>query len=454
MALTQPSQKIDVLHKDWAQHGIRYVLFELADMSGMPRSKIVPLIRWPQYALNGLPMIGVTVTVDSGSNLVPETHYSEERNYGDSILKADLDTADIASWMPHTARVICDPYWPDGTPLQASPRYVLRRVLKQLEEAGYSALVALEYEFYLLRDAASQQPAFEGLHIFHNARNTASPVTARIMDALQYMGIDPLTCNCEYGPGQYEITYTPRIGMQAGDNGFTFKQVVKAIAHEQGYHATFMTKVFPEHSASGAHIHLSLLNERDENAFVDTGDKHGLSDLAYYFIQGMLKHAPATLALMAPTPNCYQRFAPHSFAPVNLSWGLDDRTALVRAKSSGDADTHLENRLPSALSNPYLAIAAAIAAGLQGIRDAERPHEPIHEPAGESDRFEPLPASLGEALSALERDEAMRAALGEEFTDIFIKAKRQELARQQEHVQQQIQAAEHEWQLREYLADY
>jgi glutamine synthetase len=454
MALPQIDQEIDALHKAWEQQDIRYVVFELADMSGMPRSKIVPLSQWQQYALNGLRMIGVMVTVDSGSNLVPETHYSEERNYGDSILKADLATASTVPWMPHTARVICDPHWPDGTPLQAAPRYVLRRVLRQLEEAGYRALIALEYEFYLLRDAASQQPAFEGLHIFHNARNTASPVTARIMDALPQMGIEPLTCNCEYGPGQYEITYAPRIGLLAGDQGFTFKQAVKAIAHEQGYHATFMTRVFPDQSASGAHIHLSLLNERGENAFLDTGDKHGLSELACYFIQGMLKHAPATLALMAPTPNCFQRFVPHSFAPLNLSWGLDDRTALVRAKSSGDAGTHLENRLPSALSNPYLAIAAAIAAGLQGIRDAERPHEPIHEPAGESDMFEPLPASLGEALSALEQDEAIRAALGEEFTDIFIKAKQQELVRQQEHVQQQVQAAEREWQLHEYLADY
>jgi len=240
----------------------------------------------------------------------------------------------------------------------------------------------------------------------------------------------------------------------AGDQAYTFKQAVKGIAQTLGTHATFMTKPFPDQSASGAHVHISLQGEDGENAFLDRNDPLGLSAVAYHFIGGILNHAPAALALMAPTPNCFRRFVPHAFAPVNLSWGLDDRTALVRVKSTGDSGTHLENRLPSALSNPYLALAATIATGLLGLKDRLSLPELAHEPAGEVSTFAPLPTSLEEALVALEDDEALRSMLGEEFTDIFLKTKRQELAREAEYVQVQAQAAELAWQRQEYLLDF
>jgi len=448
------THRIDELYEAWAKQGIRFVVFEFADMHGMPRSKIIPLSKFKHYAQHGLRMIGVMITVDTATNIVPETYHSEERNYGDAILRADISTAMVVPWMENTALVICDLYWPDGTPLQSAPRNVLRGVLKQLMELGYSALVALEYEFYLLRDVTTLEPVFERLHIFDTARNVAVPVMAHIMDLLPQMGIEVLTCNSEYGPGQYEITYQAQQGIVGGDQGFTFKQAVRDIAHQMNYHASFMTKPFPEQSASGSHVHISLVKKDGENAFLDSSDPLGLSKDAYHFIGGILKHAPAALALMAPTPNCYRRFVPHSFAPVNLSWGLDDRTALVRAKNTGDEETHLENRLPSALSNPYLAIATTIAAGLLGLKETLRPPELAHEPAGEISTFAPLPTSLDEALVALEGDGALRAVLGEEFTEIFIKTKRQELARQAEHVQLQVKAAELEWQRQEYLLDY
>ncbi|QBD76523.1 glutamine synthetase [Ktedonosporobacter rubrisoli] len=447
-------QRVEEIAQRWEQQGIRYVIFELADMGGMPRSKIIPFSQWKRYAIEGLRMIGLMVTVDSRSDLVPGTHYSDEKNYGDSILVPDLSTAQVVPWLPHTARVICDPYWPDGTPLEAASRFVLRRVLKQLEDEGYTALMALEYEFYLLKDAASREPVFERLHIFNNQSNFAVPVPARIMDMLPQMGIEILTCNCEYGPGLYEITYGPQRGLQAGDQGFTFKQGVKAIAREQGYHATFMTKPFPNYSAAGAHLHLSLYNEREENVLLDNNDANGLSTIAYHFMQGMIQHAPATMALVAPTPNCFQRFIEHSFAPVNASWGLDDRTALIRAKNSRDENTHLENRLPCAMSNPYLALAAVLAAGLLGLKDAQKPPALVSQPAGETKDFAALPANLAEALLALEDNSALREILGEEFTEIFITTKRYELARQTEYVEQQAKAAALNWQLHEYLEDY
>jgi glutamine synthetase len=160
------------------------------------------------------------------------------------------------------------------------------------------------------------------------------------------------------------------------------------------------------------------------------------------------------MAILAPTSNCYRRFVHHSFAPVNVSWGLDDRTTLVRARNTFDNETHLENRLPTAICNPYLAVAAIIASGILGLKEEERPHAPVHGPAEEHEDFAPLPTTLGQALEALEGDTALRAILGEEFIDIFLKIKRYELARQQEHTQQQVTRAEVEWEIQEYLADY
>jgi len=445
---------IDEVYEGWKKQGVRFVICELADLNGMPRSKMIPLSRFKYCAEHGLRMIGATVAIDSGSNVVPETHYLEERNYGDSILRLDLETAAVVPWMENTARVICDPYWPDGEPLHATSRHVLHRVLDELSKLGYTSRVGLEFEFYLLRNLSNREPVFEGLHIFNNARNVAVPVIERIMEIMPGMGIEILTGNCEYGPGQYEITYEAEKGLLAGDQGFTFKTGVKMIARQLGYYATFMTKPFLDQSASGTHVHISLLKENGENAFLASQDQHGLSETAYRFTQGMLKHTPGAMAILAPTPNCYRRFVHHSFAPVNVSWGLDDRTTLVRARNTFDEETHLENRLPTALCNPYLAVAAVIASGILGLQEEERPHAPVHGPAEEHEDFAPLPTTLGQALEALEGDTALRALLGEEFIDIFLKIKRNELTRQQEYTQQQVTRAEVEWEIQEYLADY
>jgi glutamine synthetase len=450
---TTRTETIAEIAARWKQEGIRYVICELPDMAGMPRSKVVPLEQWRRIA-DSLRMIGVMVTVDSGSNLVPETGYSEERSYGDSRLHPDLSTASKVPWLEHSARVICDPYWLDGTPLPAAPRTVLRSVLAQLTALGYTTRVAIETEFYLFQDSLALQPVFEGLHIFHTERNFTAPVLPTVADHLLEMGLDIVAWNAEYGTGQYEICYREQEGLIAADQAYTLKQSVKAVARQLGYHASFMTKPLLEQSSSGGHIHISLLNTQGENAFLDTNDEHDLSEVAYHAISGMLAHAPAALALLSPTPNCYRRFEHHSFAPVNLSWGIDDRTALVRAKNSRDTATHLENRLPSALANPYLTIATIAACIILGLQEQQKPHAPGHEPAEENAHLAPLPATLGASLDALERDDALRAILGEEFTDVYIKAKRQELARQEEFVRQQADAAALEWQRREYLADY
>ena len=438
-----PTVTIDGLLSQWESEGISNVLFELPDMHGVARTKIVPLNKVRGFAEKGLNMYGGTLTLDTRSFVVSDSKYNEEKNYADQVLIPDLSTASIVPWMNKTARLICDTYWADGTPLHAAPRHVLRRAIAELDKLGYQAVVGLEYEFYLL-DPTTMKPVFDGLHIFNHMRNTAVPVAERIIELMPQIGIDIITANCEYGPGQFEINYGPHQGLRAGDLGFTFKNGVKYIARQLGYHATFMTKPFTDQSASGAHTHISLVSkDSGENAFLDTNDKHGLSQTAYHFTQGMLKHANAAMALMAPTPNCYHRFVPHHFAPSNISWGLEDRTALIRAKNSRDSRTHLENRLPTALSNSYLATAAVIAAGVLGLKEAEMPPELVEGLAESYGGFEPLPPTLDDALNALESDEAFRGILGDEFVQVFTTIKRSELARLKAHVT--------DWERDEYL---
>jgi glutamine synthetase len=450
MTITHKDQStavsLDQLLADWEEQGIRTVLFELPDMHGVARSKLIPLSKVRGYAEKGLNMYGGTVALDSRSFVVPGTRYNEEKNYADQMLIPDLSTAAVVPWLSGTARLICDAYWQDGTPLYAAPRHVLRRVLSELDKLGYEAVIGLEYEFYLL-DPMTMTPVFNGLHIFNTSRNLAVPVTERIVELMPQIGIDIITANCEYGPGQFEINYGAHSALRAADLGFTFKNGVKMIARQLGYHATFMTKPFSDQSASGAHTHVSLVSKATgQNAFLDANDPHGLSPTAYYFTQGMLKHANAAMALMAPTPNCYHRFVPHHFAPSNISWGPEDRSAMIRAKNSRDERTHLENRLPTALSNPYLSIAAVIAAGVLGLRDQELPPAAVSGLAEEHSEFPPLPTTLDEALDALERDEEFRQLLGDEFVEIFTRAKRSELARFKAHVT--------DWEREEYLEIY
>ena len=437
------TQSLDELLVEWEGQGIRNVLFELPDMHGTPRTKIIPLNKVRGFAEKGLNMYGGALALDSRSFVVSGTKYNEEVRYADQVLKPDLSTAAIIPWLNNTARLICDTYWADGTPLHAAPRHVLRKVVAELDKLGYQAVVGLEYEFYLL-DPVTMKPIFDGLHIFNTTRNVAAPVTERIVELMPQIGIDIITANCEYGPGQYEINYGPHEALRAGDLGFTFKNGVKMIAHQLGYHATFMTKPFTDQSACGAHTHISLVSkESGENAFLDVNDQHGLSETAYYFTQGMLNHANAAMALMAPTPNCYHRFVPHHFAPSNISWGLEDRSAMVRAKNSRDHRTHLENRLPTGLSNSYLATAAVIAAGVLGLKEAQRPPEAVQDLAESHSEFELLPTTLDAALDALERDEAFRNLVGDEFVQVFTTIKRSELARLKAHVT--------DWERDEYL---
>jgi len=445
---TAEEQQVTVEHvlDSWREAGIRNVRFELPDMHGTSRSKLVPIEHAGRYAEEGLNMYGGTVVLDSRSDVVPGTLYNEEIGYADQRLKPDPTTAAIVPWAEATGRMICDTFWDDGRPLGAAPRQVFRRVLERCRELGYEPLIGLEPEFYLL-DRETRQPLFEGYHIFNTVRNTWVPAVERIVNEMRQFGVDIITANCEYAGSQWEIVFGPSSGMAGPDTAFTFKNGAKELAHQEGLIATFMSKPFQDGAGCGAHNHIGLL-QRDsgENAMADPGHEWGLSAAGRSFIAGQLRHARSIYTLLAPTVNCLKRRRTHTFSPTNVSWGLEDRSAFVRVKGGSMKSKHVENRAPTGLSNPYLASAALLGAGILGVADGLELEPPAAPPAEEDESKPKLPTTVEESLEAFESDMAIVNLLGPEFVKAYGVMRRYELQRFNDHVT--------DWEREEYLELY
>ena len=442
----QPTLTAQEILAKWREQGIRNVRFELPDMHGTSRSKLIPIEHAGRYADEGLNMYGGTVVLDSRSDVVPGTLYNEEIAYADQRLRPDPATASLVPWAVSTGRMICDAFWDDGRPLGAAPRHVYRRVLERCRELGYEPLVGIEPEFYLV-DAETKAPLFHGYHIFNTVRNTYVPLVERIVGEMREFGIDIITANTEYAGSQWEIVFGPCPGMTGPDTAFSFKNGVKELAHQEGLIATFMSKPFPDSAGSGAHNHIGLLRlGSDENAMADPDHEWGLSQAGRSFIAGQLRHARAIYTLLAPTINCLKRRRTHTFSPTNVSWGLEDRSAFVRVKGGSMKSKHIENRAPTGLSNPYLASAGLLGAGVLGIIDELELEPPAQIPAEEDESKAKLPTTVEESLSALEADERMVELLGDEFVRAYCVMRRHELQRFADHVT--------DWELEEYLELY
>ena len=435
---------VDEILQQWRKDDIRFVRFELPDMHGTSRSKTVPIEHAGGFARGGLHMYGGTAVLDTRSDVVPGTLYNEERMYADQVLRPDPSTAAVVPWVDRTGRFICDATWYDGTPLEASPRQVFRRALERCRGMGLEPVIGSEYEFYLLT-AEGHEPLFEGYHIFNTVRNDWVPTIRRIMEEMPPIGVSIVTSNSEYAGSQWEITFAPGRGLEGPDLAFTFRNGVKEIARQDGYLATFMSKPFSDSAGSGCHTHISLVDAKSgKNVFGDPHDPQGISGVCRSFIAGQLRYAKAVDALIAPTVNCHRRRRKHTFSPTNISWGLEDRSALLRVKGGAPESTHTENRGPTALSNPYLVGAALLSAGLAGIEQGLKPPPPSSgAPAEEDPSLEPLPSSLAEALGELAAEPATKEFFGEEFLKVYTAMRGHELSRFADWVT--------DWERQEYL---
>ena len=439
------SEAISTWVKTLQEQGTQYVRFELPDLHGVSRLKVIPITKVESYARKGLNFYGGTLALDTASSVVSGSGYHEEQKYRDMTLFPDIESCTPVPWLDSTVKVVCDAYWNPTTPIKGSPRYVLQSLLDLAKQMGFDVMMGHEFEFYLL-DAETHKPLFDGLHIFNHIRNQYVPEINQMLDYLQAAGIDVITHNCEYAPSQFEINFGPGIGIKGADKAFTFKNAVKEIAHHLGYQASFMSKPFAGMAGCCCHFHISLWNSDCENVFLDKAAPDGLSAIAKSFTQGILAHAPAMLPLIGPTPNCYRRLKPHTFAPSNISWGIEDRTAMVRVKATQDDQTHLEMRAASGLSNPYLSAAATLAAGLLGIKEQLTLQPMTDGPSEDDPSLKPFPKTLDAALDALAADGPMQDLLGTEFCQLFGTVKAFELDRFHDHIT--------DWEVAEYLEIY
>ena len=358
----------------------------------------------------------------------------------DMRLEPDPDTFSVLPWRERTdggaARLICDVMdTSSGAPFSGDPRGVLKRAIERANDMGYMVNAAPEPEFFLFEEdedgRATTKTNDAGGYFDLAPKDLASDVRRDIIFGLEDMGFDIEASHHEVAEGQHEINFTYDDALTTADNVATFRAVVRAIAAEHDLHATFMPKPIPKINGSGMHVHLSLFTEDGENAFHDDSDEFNLSEEAKQFTAGILEHAPALSAVTNPTVNSYKRLVPGYEAPVYVAWSDRNRSALIRKPAARTPSaSRIEARFPDPSCNPYLAFAALIHAGLDGIEEGIDCPEPVRENIYEFDEqkreeygIDTLPANLGEAVDALKEDAAIQAALGEHVYEKFIEAK-------------------------------
>ena len=378
----------------------------------------------------------------------------------DMYLYPDYDTFEIFPWRPQqgkVARLICDVYTPDGKPFEGDPRWILKKTIKEANDLGYRFDVGPECEFFLFHTDDNGLPttlSHEKAGYFDLGPNDLGENIRRDMVlTLEDMGFEIEASHHEVAPAQHEIDFKYDEALKTADNIQTFKMTVKTIAKRHGLYATFMPKPKFGISGSGMHINMSLATKAGKNIFADENGKIGLSDDAYHFIAGIMKHARGMSAITNPLVNSYKRLVPGYEAPVYIAWSAKNRSPLIRIPASRGNGTRVELRNPDPTANPYLVLALCLAAGLDGIKNKIEVPESvdcnIYEMTPGERRaagIENMPADLKEAVDCLVADEFLCSVLGEHITTKYVEAKMKEWENYTTRVSQ--------WEIDEYLYKY
>ena len=462
------------------ERGLRTVRVVIVDQHGIPRAKFLSAEAAISAMSSGADFSGAIYSLDTGNSVFPEAFaagggfgISEFSGFPDVLIVPDPQTFRVLPWADSTGWVLCDVYFSNGRPMPLDGRAIMREQLRRLESAGYGYTAGLEVEFYIVRlleertglDETGAPPPPPAVDIFEQGYQFLSETrldgvedTLRALrDGLHDIGIPPRSMEDEWGPGQMEFTFAPFAGLRPADAMIMFRSAVKSICRRRGLLASFMCwPGLPNFFPSGWHLHESLTDAASgDNAFA-SGDEM-LSQVGRHFVAGLLEHAKPMTIFTTPTVNGYGRFRPYSFAPDRIGWAFENRGAMVRVQGgAGDSSTHIENRLGEPAANPYLYMAANIAAGLDGIIRRAQPPPPVTTDPYAAEA-EPLPSSLGAAIAALEGDTMFRRAFGDAFVDFYLMMKRAEYARYEAAI------AEHpipegavvsEWEMREYFEVY
>jgi|Deesub1362A_J573_1020465.scaffolds.fasta_scaffold00016_91 glutamine synthetase len=430
---------------------VKFVRLQFTDIKGTLKSTAILVNDLEDVLDNGQGF--------DGSSILGYTPIHES----DMLLVPDPNTFSILPWRPspkRVARLICDVYHPDGRRFEGDPRYVAQRALEEAKKMGYIFNCGPELEFFLFKKEFN--PAFgpetvdHGGYFDFHPLDLAEDIRREMVFDLEKFGIRVEMSHHEVSPSQYEVDFQYDNLVKTADNVVTYKMVAKTIAHLNNYIATFMPKPIYGINGSGMHTHQSLWDiKENRNAFYDPERKRAdaMSDIFLYFIGGLLNHAKALSAIVAPTVNSYKRLVPGYEAPVYISWAHKNRSALIRVPEyfpGMEKAMRAEFRCPDPSCNPYLAFAAMCAAGLDGIRKKITPPDPVEadifemSPKEKAERgIESLPSTLKEALNELENDKVIQKALGNHVYTNYMKIKNQEWDEYRMSVSQ--------WELEKYL---
>jgi glutamine synthetase len=427
--------KEDVL-KIVAERNVSFIQFWFTDVLGVLKTFAVTPSELEMGMTEGMGFDGSSI---EGFARIEES---------DMVALPDPKTFRMLPWRSGdrpVARMFCDIVNPDHTPYEGDPRYVLKRLLEKIGKKGYQFYVGPELEYFYFKSNKSPEILDSGGYFDSRPLDMASDLRRETIFALQDMGIDVEYSHHEVAPSQHEIDLRYDDALSMSDKTMTYRIVVKEIARQHGYYATFMPKPLFGENGSGMHVHQSLF-QGDKNLFHDVDDPYHISKIAKGYIAGIMRHAREIIAVTNQWVNSYKRLVPGYEAPVYISWARRNRSTMIRVpmyKPGKEVATRIEFRAPDPACNPYLAFAVMLAAGLKGVENEYELPEPIEEDIykmSEKDRKEKgirtLPGNLYEALLEVEKSELVKEALGEHIFYKFVENKKIEWDRYRTHVSQ------------------
>ena len=420
------------------QHNVETVRIGGADLDGVYRGKRVSADHFLAAAEEGFPQCDVLFGWDIQDEVIGSLPYSNwETGFADIVMRPDLSTLAAVPWEEGSASVVCDFCTEAGDPLAIAPRFVLQRVVRRALDAGFRPLMAAELEVRFFQEDQESlrekgfcdlRPLNPGLNCYsiHHA-SIDEPLIGRIRRCMNEYGIPVDSYNREHGAGMYEINLRHADAVRAADQTMLYKSGCKEIAAQMGALPTFMAKLADDVDGCGGHLHQSLWTvpagrqgaDGEESVFWDEGGDHHISETLGRYLAGVLATVAEFMLMYAPNVNSYKRFVPWTWAPTNLTWGLDNRTTALRVIATSPGAIRVENRVPGADLNPYLAIAASLAGGLHGIENGLQPPPLTRGNAYEIAGAAPIPRSLPEALERFKASALAREWFGEEFVEQY-----------------------------------